>query len=140
MIRKPCCMFTDDWFRRVTGVIDWRTGFVRKPIRRSALRVTRSRRGPPRSARYLAWIRTKPCLICGAKSEAAHTGLDGGMAQKSSDFSALPICSRHHNWGHAGSFHELGRARFERRYGINLAAEVARLNNDWIRESETIAT
>jgi len=100
-------MFTDDWFRRVIGVIDWRTGCVRKPIRQTALRPTRSGRGPARSHRYLAWIRTKRCIICGGMSEAAHTGLDGGMARKSSDFSALPICIRHHNWGHAGSLHEL---------------------------------
>jgi hypothetical protein len=62
------------------------------------------------------------------------------MAQKSSDFSALPLCSRHHNWEHAGSYHELGRTEFERRYGINLAGEVARFNQDWIRESETVTT
>jgi hypothetical protein len=55
-------------------------------------------------------------------------------------FFGAVLCSRHHTWGHMGSFHELGRTEFERRYGINLAAEVARFNSNSTRESKTIAT
>src|SRR5579862_8878109 len=63
---------------------------------------------PARSAAYLAWIRTQPCLICGRTRwiEAAHTGLRG-PAQKSSDYSAIPLCAAHHRTGR-DSYHRLG--------------------------------
>src|ERR1035437_8140672 len=45
----------------------------RKPQRRAT---SPMRKGPPRDAAYLAWIREMPCIACGVegRSEAAHTG------------------------------------------------------------------
>src|ERR1035441_10089413 len=65
---------------------------------------SRPRRGPDRSPEYLAWIRTLPCAVCSRMRagstviEAAHTNVLGpkGMGQKTSDFSAIPLCSAHH--------------------------------------------
>jgi len=44
---------------------------------------------------YLDFIRAKPCLICGQRAEAAHND-GGGMAIKTSDLTAIPLCHKHH--------------------------------------------
>lgn len=82
-----------------------------------------------RNLKYLAWIRTLPCLICGRTTgiEAAHTG-PHGVGQKSPDLSAIPLCGRHHRTGR-DSYHKLGPRVFERRHGIDIRAVVARLNS-----------
>ena len=53
----------------------------RKPQRRAT---SPTRKGPPRDKAYLGWIREMPCIACGVegRSEAAHTGTDGGMSPK----------------------------------------------------------
>ncbi len=55
---------------------------------------------PPRNPHYLAWIRTLPCVVCGSTGwiEASHTG-PHGLGQKSSDYSAIPLCAKHHRTG-----------------------------------------
>jgi hypothetical protein len=82
-----------------------------------------------RNSKYLVWIRTLPCLICGktAGIEAAHTG-PHGVGQKSPDASAIPLCARHHRTAE-DSYHKLGPREFERRHGIDISAVVARLNS-----------
>lgn len=82
-----------------------------------------------RDLKYLAWIRTLPCLICGRTMgiEAAHTG-PHGVGQKSPDRSAIPLCARHHRTGR-DSYHRLGPRVFERRHAIDIRAVVARLNS-----------
>ncbi len=64
------------------------------------------RRGPDRCPAYLTWIRSLGCAVCGkgrterVRVEAAHTSALGprGLSQKSSDFSAIPLCF----WDHVG--------------------------------------
>ena len=75
---------------------------------------------PQRDPRYLKWIRTLPCLVCGSvwRIEAAHTG-PHGMAQKSPDRSCIPLCARHHRSG-KDSYHRLGPKAFEEKHGLNL--------------------
>ncbi|QIO34348.1 DUF968 domain-containing protein [Bradyrhizobium sp. 1(2017)] len=79
-----------------------------------------------RDERYLAYIRTLPCCICGdnTSTEAAHlrVGLISastpkratGMGEKSSDKWALPLCSRHHR-----EQHRMNELEFWASYGIN---------------------
>jgi hypothetical protein len=69
----------------------------RKPARRPRRRRINSR-GPVRDWKYRAWIRSLPCAACGSthQVEAAHTGSDGGMAQKPSDTSCVPLCNDCH--------------------------------------------
>lgn len=83
---------------------------------------------PIRSARYLAWIRTLPCIICGSRKgvEAAHTG-PRGLGQKSSDLSAIPLCYRHHRTGN-DSYHRLGARRFAEVHDLDIPAIVQRLS------------
>src|ERR1700682_5164456 len=91
------------------------------------------RRGPPgvkpqRNSRYLAWIRTQPCCVCGSKKaiEASHTG-PHGLGQKSPDSSAIPLCAKHHRTG-ADSYHRLGPRKFWEKHNLNIPAIVRRLN------------
>jgi len=83
---------------------------------------------PARNPKYLAWIRTQPCLVCGATRwiEAAHTG-PHGLGQKSPDTSAVPLCAAHHRTG-KDSYHRLGPRKFGEVHNLDLAAIVRRLN------------
>jgi len=104
-------------------------GIPRKPPKRA----TKST-GPARNARYRAWIRSLLCCLCGLEpaGEAAHTGRDGGMAQKASDYSCVPLCRNCHTQN-ADSYHRLGRAKFEQRHNVDLRGLVIRLNRDWVK-------
>src|ERR1017187_5536824 len=108
------------------------------PKRRVPVRKMRfqPRRGPDRSPEYLAWIRTLPCLVCSRVSggatviEAAHTNALGsrGVGQKTSDFSAIPLCAAHHR-ENLDSYHVLGEQGFSHTHGINLQEIVLRLQS-----------
>ena len=67
---------------------------------------------PARNPKYLAWIRTHPCVVCGGSRgiEASHTG-PHGLGQKSPDSSAIPLCAKHHRTGN-DSYHKLGPRKF----------------------------
>jgi hypothetical protein len=82
---------------------------------------------PPRNAQYLAWIRTLPCIVCGSSRgiEASHTG-PHGLGQKSSDYSAIPLCVKHHRTG-KDSYHRLGPRRFSEFHNLDIGALVRRL-------------
>lgn len=92
------------------------------------------RRGPVRDPRYLAWIRTLPCSACGVagQSQAAHTGLDGGMGMKASDSSCIPLCADCHTMG-PKAYHRLGKRAFEKHWGIRCATVAKRLWKEWSR-------
>ena len=82
-----------------------------------------------RDGRYLAWIRTLPCLVCGRASEAHHTG-PHGLGKKADDSTAIPLCTEHHTMGQS-AYHRIGRVRFEQRFGVVIADVVRRLNLRW---------
>ncbi len=83
---------------------------------------------PRRNPRYLAWIRTQPCCVCGStqRIEASHTG-PHGIGQKSSDSSAIPLCAKHHRTG-IDSYHRLGPRKFSEKHDLDIPAMVRRLN------------
>ena len=91
-----------------------------------------ARKGPPRDSAYLTWIREMPCVACGVegRSEAAHTGTDGGMSMKASDYSCVPLCTDCHTQA-PGAYHRIGKRALERRLGLSFAGIVARLNREW---------
>ena len=107
----------------------WKPILERKPQRQQERKI---RRGPPRDPSYRAWIRTLPCTICGSvwKVEAAHTGCDGGMSMKASDYSCVPLCKNCHTAA-KGAYHRIGKFAFKRNYGIDLQALVKSLNVSW---------
>ena len=87
----------------------------------------KERRGPVRNAAYLRWIRTLPSLVSGrGPCDACHTGTDGGMSQKASDLSCVPLTREEHQ-----EYHQHGKRAFERRYRVSFAREVKRLNAEW---------
>jgi hypothetical protein len=91
--------------------------------------VTNSRTPHPvRNPKYLAWIRTLPCLVCGARRgiEASHTG-PHGLGQKSPDRSAIPLCTKHHRTG-KDSYHKLGPRKFAELHNLDIPSIVGRLN------------
>jgi hypothetical protein len=83
---------------------------------------------PQRNPRYLAWIRTQPCCVCGITRgiEASHTGTHG-LGQKSPDSSAIPLCAKHHRTG-ADSYHKLGPRKFSEKHRLDIPAIVRRRN------------
>ena len=83
---------------------------------------------PPRSRTYLTWIRTLPCAICGETRgiEASHTG-PHGIGQKSSDYSAIPLCDKHHRTA-SDSYHKLGPRKFSQSHRLDVTALVRLLN------------
>ena len=103
------------------------------PVRKMRIR---PRRGPARCPEYLAWIRTLGCVVCSRVSggltviEAAHTNALGprGMGQKTSDFSAIPLCSGHHR-GSPDSYHRLGEKEFSDQHRIDLEDMVRALQS-----------
>jgi hypothetical protein len=83
---------------------------------------------PQRNPRYLAWIRTQPCCICGSRKgiEASHTG-PHGIGQKSPDTSAIPLCAKHHRTGN-DSYHRLGPRKFSEKHNLDIPAIVRGLS------------
>src|SRR6266446_1140979 len=81
---------------------------------------------PTRNPKYLAWIRTHSCVVCGASRaiEASHTG-PHGLGQKSPDSSAIPLCARHHRTGN-DSYHKLGPRKFSQVHGLDIP-EIVRM-------------
>ena len=117
--------------RAVVWLLAWKPHLERKTAEKAA-----DMAGPgPGTPAYRAWIRRLPCSICGAlwRVEAAHTGSDGGMSMKSSDYSCIPLCRSCHTAGR-GAYHQIGRRTFERTYGIDLQALVKSLNVRWAAE------
>ena len=95
--------------------------------RKAPRRPRRRRSSPARSWKYRAWIRSLPSAVSGAIGcEAAHTGSDGGMALKASDYSCIPLTFTEHR-----EYHQVGRAEFERLHQVNCRELVRRLNHDW---------
>lgn len=83
----------------------------------------RQREPRERDNKRLAWLRTQPCVICGAvNTEAAHIRVgsighgkrDTGMAEKPSDKWTLPLCNAHHR-----EQHETAEMAFWKKYGID---------------------
>jgi len=87
------------------------------------------REGPPvRDEAYLRFIASFPCVVCGKRAEAAHTG-PHGMRQKSSDLSAIPLCRKHHRTG-PDSYHASART-FADRHCLDIPSLIAQFNALW---------
>ena len=74
---------------------------------------------------HRAWVRRHHCSVPGCLDrsiECAHVrrGTDGGAGLKPHDRWCISLCATHHT-----EQHRLGEARFEKKYGIDLA-ELAR--------------
>ena len=63
------------------------------PLRKRSLKLRVQRESDPK---YLKWIRSQPCVICGSSyTEAAHVG-PRGFGLRCDDHQAIPLCPGHH--------------------------------------------
>lgn len=103
---------------------------------------SKPRRGPLKDAKYLAFVRTIPCVVCilpwrieksgvsysnvqESSTESAHVG-ERGLGQKCSDRETIPLCSAHHRTGR-DSHHILGKGFFAH-HGLDKEKIIAELN------------
>jgi hypothetical protein len=63
-------------------------------------------------------------------NEAAHTGIDGGMSMKASDYSCVPLCPECHTQA-PEAYHRIGRRAFERVHGVRFAEFARELRCAW---------
>jgi hypothetical protein len=86
---------------------------------------------PERNEAYKRFVRRFPCVVCGEtrRIETAHFG-PHGIAQKSSDYSVLPLCPEHHRTGrHA--YHKMKPADFATVHGIDVASLQGYFQDVW---------
>lgn len=53
-----------------------------------------------RSKRYLDWVKTLPCVLCGCPADDAHHAIGlglSGMGMTAADYYAIPVCRGHHS-------------------------------------------
>lgn len=53
-----------------------------------------------RDKKYLKYIRTMPCSICGSNKSEPHHIFGSYGSIKTSDYTAIPLCREHHNIEH----------------------------------------
>ena len=73
---------------------------------------------PIRDDKYLAWVRTQPCVVCGAgPCQAAHQRLlSGSTGSKPDDYHALPNCSLCHMCEHSKGVVTMWNERYWRKF------------------------
>jgi hypothetical protein len=61
-----------------------------------------------RDQRYLAFVRGKPCLVCGMPGDSHHIqyAQPRGLGRKTGDQYAVPVCREHHMNIHVGGIPE----------------------------------
>lgn len=95
-----------------------------KPVRGAAKRQWRRRRAGVKDAAYREFIHAQPCLVPGCR--APFVEMHHERSRSNDDADGVPLCTGHHR-GENGR-HGLRSLRlFEDKYGINVAAEIARL-------------
>ena len=98
---------------------------------------------PERDEKYLAWIRTLPCLVpgCNVEAQAHHQNKrkHGGKGTTASDYRAAPLCIFHHRLGgysgKMGSYHGEGKISgwgFWKYYAVDVEATIHNLNRMWL--------
>lgn len=92
------------------------------PRRRNSQRADAVKRCPA----FLQWLRGRPCAVanslCAGKIEAAHVDFMGnkGMATKTEDWNAVPLCGWHHRHQHS---HGWGTFQFAHKFNASEAAK-----------------
>lgn len=75
---------------------------------------------------YLQHVRAQRCVVCHNLNPDAHHLVTRGAG--GSDHTAVPLCRNHHQ-----ECHHVGRARFEKRYGVHLWAVCAATLSSYIK-------
>ena len=85
-----------------------------------------SKHPPGRSEEYLDYVRSLACGVCSERPTVAHHVMSAGVGQKGSDFSAIPLCRKHHR-----EVHVKGWLHFEQEHTIVLHAVIAVVLVKW---------
>jgi len=88
--------------------------------------------------KYLAWIREKPCLVCGKPGgNDAHHVWNSGKKNHGNDFLGISLCRKCHTFGpHA--YHNIGHDRFEAFWNLDLKDEIINYLSEYIEACNTI--
>lgn len=80
------------------------------------------------------WGKEQPCLICGkTPSENAHVPSRSGMSRKGDAKHTISLCSWHHTGSNAFSLHQLGKAKFNAKHGLDVDDEAAVHHARWLQ-------
>lgn len=77
---------------------------------------------------YKIYIVSHACLVCtNRETDGDHLVARGTGSASQNDYSLVPLCRQHHS-----ERHQLGNAKFEIKYSVNLFKEAWRLLSSWI--------
>lgn len=98
------------------------------PLRKLGLKKRVQREADPK---YLRWIRSQPCAVCGSVyTEAAHVG-PRGFGIRCNDRETIPLCPGHHRT-RRDAHHVLGK-QFWEYHGLNRWGLIEYYNSIFIR-------
>src|SRR5579872_1603740 len=84
---------------------------------------------PVRSRKYLAFVRSWPCIACGTVKryrDAAHVG-PHGISQKASDLDTVPACRECHQ-----ELHRLGPVKFQLLHSLDFPMAIESLQKYYV--------
>jgi len=77
---------------------------------------------------YEAFIRSKPCLVCGVAPVHGHHDKHA----RRNCYMLVPLCEKHHMPGYPDSYHQIERDEFEIRHRLTLDWEIQNLLSEYI--------
>ncbi len=96
----------------------------RTPLKR---RRAKPRKGRIADTKFLAWCATQPCIVSGRFGVTLHHVRRFG--EQKQDRRVVPLMAQFHLIQHGEtSIEALGKTAFERRFEVDLEAEILRLN------------
>jgi hypothetical protein len=81
------------------------------------------------SKKYLEYVRSLPCLVCGQESEPHHIRMNNnaGTGRKPSDTFCVPLCRAHHR-----ECHDIYNSEFQLRHNLDLVFELVQVLRGYV--------
>jgi len=76
-----------------------------------------------------AWLRARPCIVCGAGPVELHHTRNGGLSRKADAATLVPLCARHHR-----EYHDTGIVRARVWMPFILSHEWITYTKHWFRK------
>ena len=95
-----------------------------------------SKHAAHRNAKYLSWLRKRPCVVSGEKAQCAHhirLGTNGGCSLKPSDYFCVPLLHKYHTTG-PDALHLIGEETFLRLFNLNYKEIFVKQLRDYLAE------
>lgn len=96
-----------------------------------------SKHSAHRNAKYLSWLRKRPCIVSGEKAQCAHhirLGTNGGCSLKPSDYFCVPLLHKYHTTG-PDALHLIGEETFLRLFNLNYKELFVQQLRDYLAEN-----